>query len=129
MSGFVEESIRWATPVKHFIRSATEDTEVSGIRIAKDDWLMLSYQSGNRDDAVFERPFEFDPRRKPNRHVSFGYGAHVCLGQHLARMEMKILWEELFPSLKSIEMAGEARLTQSNFVCGPKSVPIRFVLN
>lgn len=129
MGGFVEESIRWATPVKHFMRSSVEDAEVSGVAIAKGDWLMLSYQSANRDEAVFDRPFEFDATRQPNKQVAFGYGAHVCLGQHLARLEMRILWEELFPRLKAIELAGEPRLTQSNFVCGPKSVPVRFVLN
>lgn len=129
MDGFIEESIRWATPVKHFMRSAIEDTEVNGITIAKDDWLMLSYQSANRDESVFDRPFEFDATRKPSRHVAFGYGRHVCLGQHLARLEMRILWEELFSRLESIELAGKPQLTQSNFVCGPKSVPVRFVLS
>lgn len=129
MPNFIEESIRWATPVKHFMRSATEDTEVGGMKIAKGDWVMMSYQSANRDEDVFERPFEFDPTRKPNKHVAFGYGAHVCLGQHLARMEMRILWEELLPRLKTVEMSGDGKLTQSNFVSGPKSVPVRFTLD
>ena len=128
MSGFIEESIRWATPVKHFMRSATQDTEVSGTRIAAGDWIMLSYHSANRDETVFDRPFDFDPTRQPNRQVAFGYGAHVCLGQHLARLEMRVLWEELFPRIKTLELAGEPKLTQSNFVCGPKAVPIRFKL-
>jgi len=124
--GLVEESIRWVTPVKHFMRSATEDTELAGQKIAKGDWMMLCYPSGNRDEAVFEDPFAFDIGRTPNKHVAFGYGAHVCLGQHLGRMEMRILWEELLPRLKSIELDGTPKLTEANFVCGPKAVPVRY---
>ncbi len=123
---FLEETIRWVTPVKHFMRSATEDTEVAGVKIARGDWMMLCYPSGNRDEAVFADPFRFDVTRSPNKHVAFGYGAHVCLGQHLARMEMRILWEELLPRLARIELDGEPRNTEANFVCGPKSVPVRF---
>ena len=125
----VEESIRWVTPVKHFMRSATEDTEVAGTKIAKGDWMMLCYPSGNRDETVFEDPFTFDVARAPNKHVAFGYGAHVCLGQHLARMEMRILWEELLPRLERIELDGAPRNTEANFVCGPKTVPVRFKMH
>ena len=123
---YVEETIRWVTPVKHFMRSATADTEVHGQKISKDDWLMLCYPSGNRDEEVYPDPFAFKVDRNPNKHVAFGYGAHVCLGQHLARMEMRILWEELLPRLKSVELAGQPRLVEANFVSGPKTVPIRF---
>jgi hypothetical protein len=126
--GLVDESIRWTTPVKTFMRSATEDTEIGGRSVAKGDWMMLCYASGNRDEAVFEAPFEFCPDRKPNRHLAFGYGAHLCLGQHLAKMEMRILWEELLPQLKSVELDGEPKLTQSWFVNGLKTLPIRFEL-
>src|SRR3990167_638272 len=87
--GLVEESIRWETPVKHFMRTATADTELAGRKIAKGDWLLLSYPSGNRDESVFTDPYRFDIERTPNKHVAFGYGAHVCLGQHLARMEVR----------------------------------------
>ena len=128
IGSFVEESIRWVTPVKHFMRTATCDTQVNGVEIAKGDWLMLAYQSANRDEAVFDKPFEFDITRKPNNHAAFGYGRHVCLGQHLARLEMQILWEELLPRLQSVELAGEPKLTRSSFVCGPKSVPVRFTV-
>jgi len=126
ISGFVEESIRWETPVKHFMRSAVADTEISGRAISAGDWLMLSYQSGNRDEAVWDDPFEFRIDRETNPQIAFGYGVHVCLGQHLARMEMRILWEELFARIGSVEMNGEGQRTISNFVCGPKHVPIRF---
>ncbi|WP_421937095.1 cytochrome P450 [Phenylobacterium sp.] len=129
IKGLVEESIRWETPVKHFMRTATADTELAGRKIAKGDWLMLSYPSGNRDEAVFDNPFDFDVTRANNKHVAFGYGAHVCLGQHLARMEMRILWEELLPRLESVELDGQPRRMEASFVCGPKSVPIRFKMH
>jgi hypothetical protein len=122
----VEESIRWVTPVKHFMRTATADAELAGQRVAKGDWLMLSYQSGNRDESAFDGPFRFDVERSPNKHVAFGYGAHICLGQHLARMEMRILWEELLPRLQSVALDGEPVNMDSAFVCGPKRVPIRY---
>jgi len=127
--GLIEESIRWVTPVKHFMRTATADAEVAGRKMAKGDWLMLSYPSGNRDEAVFADPFRFAVERTPNKHVAFGYGAHVCLGQHLARMEMRILWEELFARLESVELDGTPRNMSASFVCGPKSVPIRFKMH
>jgi cytochrome P450 len=127
--GLIEESIRWATPVKHFMRTATDDAELAGKKIAKGDWLFLSYPSGNRDEAVFDKPFEFRVDRTPNKHVAFGYGAHVCLGQHLARMEMRILWEEFFKRVASVEMNGTPKRMAASFVCGPKSVPIRFKLH
>jgi len=115
--GMVDEGVRWITPVKHFMRSATADTELRGRKIAKGDWLWLGYPSGNRDEEVFDHPDVFDPTRSPNKHLAFGYGAHLCLGQHLAKMEMRILFEELMPRLKSLEAA---------FVSGPKHLPIRY---
>ena len=125
----VEESIRWETPVKHFMRTATDDAEVAGQKIAKGDWMMLCYPSGNRDEAVFDDPYKFNAERSPNKHVSFGYGAHICLGQHLGRMEMRVLWEELLPRLESVTLDGEPKRTEANFVCGPKTVPIRFKMH
>ena len=127
--GLVDEAIRWMTPVKHFMRSATADTELGGRRIAKGDWLMLCYASGNRDEEVFEDPFSFRCDRRPNRHIAFGYGAHLCLGQHLAKLEMRILFEELLPRLNSIALDGEVKMTQAVFVNGPKKLPIRFELD
>lgn len=127
--GLVEEAIRWTTPVKHFMRSATADTELRGRQIKKGDWLFLSYPSGNRDEEVFDEPDAFRIDRKPNKQLAFGYGAHVCLGQHLARMEMRILFEEIFARVKSIELNGEPRRSAATFVGGPKTVPIRYVMN
>ncbi len=122
----VEESVRWMTPVKHFMRSATADTELRGRKISKGDWLMLCYASGNRDEEIFEDPNIFKVDRKPNKQLAFGYGGHVCLGQHLARMEMRIFFEELLPRLKSVQRNGEVAMTQAFFVSGPKTLPIRF---
>lgn len=124
--GLVDEAIRWVTPVKHFMRSATQDYELGGQKIATGDWLMLSYLSANRDDAVFEAPFEFRVDRPSNKHLAFGHGPHVCLGQHLAKLEMRVLLEELLPRLGSLELAGEPAWSQSSFVSGPKRLPIRF---
>ncbi len=128
INGFIEETIRWETPVKHFMRSCVSDTEIGGRQIKAGDWLMLAYQSGNRDEQVWSDPFEFRIDRENNPQIAFGYGVHVCLGQHLARLEMRILWEELFKRLKSVEMNGKGERTISNFVCGPKHVPIRFTV-
>jgi len=124
--GFVDEAIRWTSPVKHFMRSASADTTLRGQTIHAGDRLFLSYPSANRDAEVFERPDEFDITRSPNRHLAFGFGPHICLGQHLAKLEMKLLFEELLPRLKSIELDGEPRSVQTNFVGGLKSLPIRF---
>lgn len=126
MAGLIEEAIRWTTPVQHFLRSATEDCELGGQAISKGDWLMLCYLSGNRDEAVFDDPFTFNPDRTPNNQIAFGYGGHVCLGQHLARMEMRILMEELLPRLSSLELAGEPARVESTFVGGLKRLPVRF---
>jgi cytochrome P450 len=127
--GLVDESIRWTTPVKHFMRSATADYELRGRTIKAGDWLWLAYPSGNRDEEVFDDPNAFHIDRSPNRHLAFGYGAHLCLGQHLAKMEMRILWEELLPRLESLELAGEPKLSVGSFVGGPKHLPIRYKLS
>ena len=124
--GLVDESIRWITPVKTFMRTAMEDTEIGGRKMSKGDWLMLCYASGNRDEAVFDDPNAFRVDRTPNKHLAFGYGAHLCLGQHLAKMEMRILWEEMIPRLKSVSFNGEPVMSQAVFVNGPKKLPITF---
>lgn len=128
LPGFVEESIRWASPVQQFVRSATQDYVLRGQQISKGDLLYLSYISGNRDEDIFEDPFVFKPERHPNRHIAFGYGSHNCLGQHLARLEMRLLWEELLARVKTFELNGTPRMAESEFVCGPKHVPVRIAL-
>ncbi len=122
----VEEMVRWVTPVKHFMRTAMEDYEIRGRTIKAGDGLTLFYWSGNRDEEVFEAPFEFRVDRQVQKQVAFGHGVHLCLGMHLARMEMRILFQELLPRLKSIELAGTPRNTRANFVSGLKSLPVRY---
>jgi cytochrome P450 len=123
-----EEMIRWATPVKEFMRTATEDTTVRGVPIAAGDSVLLSYVSGNRDEDVFDGPFRFDVARDPNKHIAFGYGVHFCLGAALARMEVNSFFTELLPRLESVELAGEPEHTATTFVGGLKHLPIRYSL-
>jgi cytochrome P450 len=128
MGTAVEEMIRWTTPVKEFMRTATADTEIRGVPIAKGDSVYLAYVSANRDDEVFTDPFRFDVGRDPNKHLAFGYGVHFCLGAALARMEMNSLFTELVSRLESIELAGEPELSATTFVGGLKHLPIRYSL-
>jgi cytochrome P450 len=126
MGTAVEEMIRWSTPVKEFMRTAAEDTTVRGVPIAKGESVYLAYVSGNRDEEIFDQPFRFDVSRDPNKHLSFGYGVHFCLGAALARMEMNSLFTELLPRLESVELAGTPELTATTFVGGLKHLPIRY---
>ncbi|WP_417591603.1 cytochrome P450 [Parasphingorhabdus sp.] len=129
LSGIVEEAIRWTSPVQHFMRTAAEDTEIGGQKIAKDDWLMINYVAANHDPAQFENPRKFDAARSPNRHLAFGAGAHQCLGLHMARLEMRILFNELLDRIETLELAGEPKRAKSTFVGGLKSLPIRYSLS
>ncbi|MCW2559017.1 MAG: cytochrome [Mycobacterium sp.] len=128
MGTAVEEMIRWSTPVKEFMRTATANTTVRGVDIAEGESVYLAYVSGNRDEEVFTDPFRFDVSRDPNKHVSFGYGVHFCLGAALARMEMSSLFTELIPRLESIELAGQPELSATTFVGGLKHLPVRYSL-
>ena len=122
----VEEILRWTTPVKHFCRTAAEDCELHGNRIRKGDILMLNYPSANRDEDVFQEPFQFRIDRKPNRHLAFGTGPHVCLGQYLARFELVSFFRELISRTDHIELAGIPRRVEGTFVGGVKHLPIRY---
>ncbi len=124
--GLVEESARWVSPVKHFMRAASRDTELRGRQIKAGDRLMLLYASANRDEEVFSRPDRFDVEREI-RHVAFGTGPHVCVGMHVARLEMRVLFEELLPRIQGIELTGEPRWLKTNFVGGLKSMPVRLI--
>ncbi|HEX2214754.1 MAG TPA: cytochrome P450 [Mycobacterium sp.] len=123
-----EEMIRWVTPVKEFMRTAREDTEVRGVPIAAGESVLLSYASSNRDEDVFDEPFRFDVGRDPNRHNAFGYGVHFCLGAALARMEVSSFFAELLPRLDSIELTGSPEQMATIFVGGLKHLPIRYSL-
>jgi cytochrome P450 len=126
LSNAVEEMIRWVTPVQHFMRTAMEDYTLRGRTIKAGDGLCLHYPSANRDEEVFEEPFKFRVDRPVQRQLAFGFGPHLCLGMHLARMEIKALFAELLPRLEEIELAGEPKKTRSNFVSGLKTLPIRY---
>ena len=125
--GIVEEAIRWTTPVQHFMRTAARDCAVGGVAVKAGDWLMLSYVAANHDPAQFSDPRRFDAARPANRHLAFGAGAHQCLGLHLARLEMRILFETLLDRLDSVALAGEPKRAKSTFVGGLKTLPLRFV--
>ncbi len=122
----LDEMLRWVTPVKHFFRTATEDAELRGQAIRAGDALMMCYPSANRDEDVFEDPFVFRADRAPNRHLAFGYGPHLCLGQHLAKMEIRALYDTLLDRVAEIELAGETESVASTFVSGLKRLPIRY---
>jgi len=121
-----DEMIRWVTPVKEFMRTATVDYELHGVPIKKGDSLLLSYPSANRDEDVFDAPFSFDVGRNPNRHLAFGFGAHYCLGAILARMEVAAFFAELVPRLESVELADTPQWIATTFVGGLKHLPIRY---
>ncbi len=125
----VDEMIRWVTPVKEFMRTATADNQVGGVPIKEGESLLLSYPSANRDEKVFDDPFRFDVGRDPNKHLAFGFGVHYCLGAALARMETRALFAELLPRLESIEFAGQAESKATTFVGGLKHLPIAYRLN
>jgi len=121
-----EELLRWATPVLHFRRTATRDTELQGVPIHEGDKVVTWYISANRDESVFPDPYAFDVTRTPNDHVTFGPGGpHFCLGAHLARLETRILFQELLPRLKSIEVLGPVERIRSNFVNGIKRLQVK----
>jgi len=129
LPGAVEEMLRWATPVRNMNRTATRDVEIAGQQVNEGDRILLLYPSANRDEAVFDDPFRFDIERSPNDHVAFGaYGRHHCLGAPLARLELRILFEELLRRFDQVELATDQPLPQrrGNFVLGLESVPISF---
>ncbi|MFJ2031143.1 cytochrome P450 [Streptosporangium sp. NPDC087985] len=125
MPGAVEEFLRWASPVYHFRRTATRDTEMHGQKIAEGDKVVMWFASGNRDERVFDDPYRFDVTRPGNDHITFGKGSpHFCLGNALARLEIKIMFEELLPRISGIKLAGDVRRVRSNFVNGIKELPV-----
>jgi cytochrome P450 family 142 subfamily A polypeptide 1 len=124
----VEEFIRWVTPILNMRRTATRDTEVAGTVVNAGDELLLMYPSANRDEAVFEAPDRFDVGREPNPHVAFGFGTHFCLGAALARLEVRVMFEELLPRLRDLRLTpGTAPERIPNaFVRGFRSLPVQF---
>ena len=121
-----DEILRWSSPVLHFRRTATRDLELRGERIAAGDKVVVWYVSANFDEDVFDEPLRFDVGRKPNRHITFGGGGpHYCLGAHLAKLEVQVLFEELLPRLADLELTGPAERVRSNFTNALKRMPVR----
>jgi cytochrome P450 len=121
----VEEVVRYCNPLHYFRRTATVDTEVGGVPIRAGDKVAMMYTSANRDEAVFDDPDRFDVRRDPNPHLSFGIGAHFCLGAHLARLEARVFLEELLATFRTIELTGEPTRIRSNLNNGFRHLPVR----
>jgi cytochrome P450 len=127
--GVADEFIRWASPATHFRRTATEDFEYHGKAVKAGDKVLLWFISGNRDERAFDRPFTVDLSRGVNRHLAFGQGgAHACLGMWLARLELRVLMQELIKRVDRIEQTGEHAFLRSNFVSGIKRLPVRMHL-
>jgi cytochrome P450 len=125
----VEEFLRWASPVYHFRRTATRDVSLGDKLVREGDKVVLWFASGNRDEDVFDDPYTLDVTRRPNDHITFGKGSpHFCLGNTLARLEIRVIFEELLPRLADIRLAGEVRRVRSNFVNGIKELPVEVTL-
>jgi cytochrome P450 len=128
IDSFVPEVIRWQTPLAHMRRTALEDIEFRGKKFRKGDKVVMWYVSGNRDEEVIERPYEFIiDRARPRTHISFGFGIHRCVGLRLAELQLKIIWEEILKRFDNIEVVGEPRRVYSSFIKGYETLPVRIV--
>jgi cytochrome P450 len=125
LSSAVDEVLRWTSPVVSFLRMATRDCELAGTRLRAGELVCMFYPSGNRDEAVFEAPYHFDVGRTPNDYISFGYGAHFCLGTNLARAELHAMLKALLPILPRLELAAGATLIANTHVSGYSTLPVR----
>jgi cytochrome P450 family 142 subfamily A polypeptide 1 len=128
LPGAVEEMLRWVSPIKNMARTTTRDVVIHGETLAKGDKLLLLYPAANRDEKVFEEPESFDIRRSPNDHMAFGFGAHFCLGNRLARMELSVMFDRLLERLPDLALTSDAALPlrEANFVSGIESMPVTF---
>lgn len=121
-----EELLRWVSPVVHMRRTALKDTVIGDQPIAAGDKVVMYYGAANRDPEQFERADTFDISRRPNRHIAFGNGTHICLGQHVARVEIDALLREVIRRMPELELAAEPEWLASNFISGPRTMPVRF---
>jgi cholest-4-en-3-one 26-monooxygenase len=126
LSTAVEEMLRWVSPVMHFRRTVMRDTELRGQKLRDGDKVVMFYTSANRDEDVFPNAATFDVARSPNDHLAFGVGQHFCLGSSLARLELRIVFEELLQRLPDLVLDGPVRRLRSNFINGYKEIPVRF---
>ena len=125
LPGAIEEFVRWSSPITHEARTVTSDTVLGGEHLSRGDKVAVWSPSANRDAAHFDDPFRYDIRRTPNRHLGFAWGEHYCLGVHLAKLTLRVEFEELFRRFASFELAGEPRRVRSNFVGGLVHLPVR----
>ncbi len=121
----VEELLRWVTPIVYMARTATRDIDIAGQTVREGEKVVLFYPSANRDESVFDNPFKLDVERKPNRHLTFGFGRHSCLGNDLARIELRAVLSELLTRFPELDLAGPVSRLRSNFVGGIKHMPVR----
>src|SRR5919109_1185787 len=124
----VEELLRWVTPIKNMSRTLARDVELRGQQLREGDQLVLLYPSANRDAEVFDDPDRFDVTRSPNPHLAFGFGPHFCLGASLARVELRVMFDELLRRLPDLRLADGAEVPYraSNFITGPEAMPVEF---
>lgn len=126
MPSAIEEMLRWVSPLKNMARQATRDVEFGGQQIAKGQKLLLLYPSANRDEEVFDEPQRFDIERTPNDHVAFGFGTHFCLGNSLARLELRVMIEKVLERMPNLQIVGDTPLRDANFVSGYEAMPVTF---
>jgi cytochrome P450 family 142 subfamily A polypeptide 1 len=124
----VEEMLRWVSPIKNMARTATRDVVMHGQVISEGQKLLLLYPAANRDETVFDHPEEFDTQRSPNDHVAFGFGTHFCLGNQLARLELRVMFERLFERLPDLTFANDddLELRPTSFISGIERMPVVF---
>lgn len=121
-----DELLRWTTPVTYMRRTVMSDTELGGESIKAGDKVVMYYAAANRDPGMFDRPHDLDITRSPNKHIAFGGGHHVCLGQWFARLEVDAILKEVLTRLTDFEIVGDVTWMPSNFICGVTSMPMRF---
>lgn len=126
MTRAIEECLRWVSPVLNMNRTATRDFEFAGEEVSEGDQVLLMYAAANRDPAVFDAPYAFDISRSPNPHLAFGSGVHFCLGANLARLEVRVMFEEILPHLGALQLAtdGDPQYSWSTFIRGITSLPV-----
>ncbi|HZY58300.1 MAG TPA: cytochrome P450, partial [Candidatus Binataceae bacterium] len=122
----IEEIVRWTSPITHLTRSAARDVELNGKLIKKGDRVVVWLLSANRDEDEFVDPDRFDVTRTPNEHIGFGLGEHFCLGAHLARLELRLMLNELLDRMPDMEVSGPVTRLHSTLVAGIKSMPVRW---
>jgi cytochrome P450 len=124
-----EEMLRYGSPTMHFRRTAMRDLELRDAQVREGDKVVVWFVSGNFDEEIFESPERFDVGRDPNPHMAFGSGGpHVCIGAHLARLEVRVMFDELIPRVADLEITGPVERLRSNFINGIKHMPVRVAL-